>query len=701
MAVVKIEREIAGRILSMETGKVANQAHGSVVMQYGDTVVLCTVLSAAPTREIDWFPLYVDYREAQYSAGKVPGGFFKREGRPTTKEVLTMRMIDRPIRPLFPDDFNDEVQIQCCVLSFDKENDPDVVAMIGSSVALSLSHTPFQGPIGTARVGYVDGKHVIFPTHEQIEQSEIDLIVCAHAGGVNMLELEGKEVSEDIAAEGIRLGTEICQQVIEMTNELVEKAGKPEVTYQPTPLPDGLKELVMEKCGDAIRKAKQISDKTERKQTVSDMREELIAELCPEDVEEPQYTTNQVKQAFYKTEGKVQREMILDGIRPDGRALDQLRELGIEVGVLPRTHGSALFSRGETQALATTTLGTTRDEQIVDGLIEYSKKFMLHYNFPPFCVGEIRPIRGPGRRDIGHGALAEKSLQAVLPSADDFGYTVRVVSDILGSNGSSSMASVCGATLSLMDAGVPLKAPVAGISIGRVSDGDKHVLLTDILGEEDFHGDMDFKVAGTADGITGIQLDMKAPQIPQDQIVETLQAAKVARLEILRQMADVIAKPREEISVHAPQLLTIMIDPDKIGKVIGSGGSTIKKIQEESGATVEIDDDNSGRIYVSCVEGDGAQQAIATITALTEDVVDGKIYEGKVVSIKDFGAFVEILPGTDGMCHISELADHRVKEVTDICKLGDMMKVKVIGIEDNRGKKKIRLSHKAALKEQG
>ncbi len=455
-----------------------------------------------------------------------------------------------------------------------------------------------------------------------------------------------------------------------------------------------------QKCSDRIRQAKLIPDKAERKAAVGAITEELLAELCPEDAEELLYAPSQVTKAFHKIEGKIQRELIFEGKRPDGRAVDEIRPLDIEVAVLPRTHGSALFSRGETQAIATATLGTTRDEQIIDGLLEYSKKFMLHYNFPPFCVGEIRPIRGPGRRDIGHGALAEKSIEPVLPDIDEFPYTIRVVSDILGSNGSSSMATVCGTSLSLMDAGVPISSPVAGVSIGMVSDEDKYILLTDILGEEDYHGDMDFKVAGTAKGITGIQLDMKARRITQEQVEQALQAAQKARLKILEAMSEVIAKPRDDISEYAPRMVSIMIDPDKIGKVIGSGGSTIKRIQEESGATIEIDDDNSGRIYIFCADAQGAEIATEAIQALTKDVELNMIYEGKVVSIKDFGVFVEILPGTDGMCHISELAEKRVAKVTDVCKMGDMLAVKVIGIEESRGKKKIRLSHKAALKEQ-
>ena len=701
MAVVRVEREIAGRTLSIETGKLAKQAHGAVEIRYGDTVVLATVLSAPSSREISWFPLYVDYREARSADGKIPGGFFKREGRPSTKEVLTMRMIDRPIRPRFPDDFQDEVQIQCCVLSFDRENDPDILAMIGSSASLALSHAPFQGPIAAARVGYVDGQHVVFPTAEQVEQGEMDLVVAGHSAGVNMLELAGREVAEDIVAEGIRLGTETMQEIISLINELVEKAGKREVTFESKPLPEELKTLVMDKVGGRIREAKQIADKMERKDAIGAIADEFVAEMCPEDVEEPQYTVSQVKTALYKAEGKIQRELILSGVRPDGRAMDEIRPLHIEVGMLPRTHGSAIFGRGETMALATTTLGTTRDAQIIDGLgEEYSKTFMLHYNFPPFSVAEIKPIRGPGRREIGHGALAEKSLQPVLPSPDDFGYTIRVVSDILESNGSSSMASVCAATLALMDAGVPISSPVAGISVGMVSEGDNFVLLTDIMGEEDYHGDMDFKVAGSTEGITGIQLDMKAPFIRQNQIVAALDVAKAARMKVMEAMTAVIPEPRDDISPYAPRMISIMIDPDKIGKVIGSGGSTIKRLQEESGATIEIDDDNSGRIYISCVESEGAQVAKAAIEALTKDVELDTIYDGTVVSVKDFGAFVEIIPGTDGMCHISELDLKRVEKVTDVCKVGDSMRVKVIGIEENRGKKKIRLSRKAVLKEE-
>ncbi|MDY6913915.1 MAG: polyribonucleotide nucleotidyltransferase, partial [Planctomycetota bacterium] len=559
---MKVEREIAGRTLSLETGRVACQAHGAVWVQYGDTVVLSTVLTAPPIREIDYFPLYVDYRENQYAAGKVPGGFFKREGRPSTKEILTMRMIDRPNRPLFPKDFKDEVQVQCLVLSTDNENDPDMLAMIGASAALAISPTPYQGPVGVARVGYVNGEFAINPTHTDLENSEMDLVVVGPAEGVNMIELTGREVPDEIVADGIGKGFDVCKTIIEMVNEL---AGQVDVKkkYEPAPIPDELITLVGEKYGERISQAKQIKAKVERGEAISAVREELLGELCPEGAEEePAYSPAQVKEAFYKTEGKIQRELILAGTRPDGRAMDEIRPLGIEVGVLPRTHGSAIFSRGETQALVTATLGTPRDQQIIDGLLEeYKKPFMLHYNFPPFCVGEIRPIRGPGRREIGHGALAEKSLQVVMPTSENFPYTVRVVADMLESNGSTSMATVCGATLAMMDAGVPIARPVAGISIGMVSNDEKYVLLTDIVGEEDFHGDMDFKVAGTEKGITGIQLDMKARFLPQDRMADVLAQARQARLHLLEEIQKVLPAPRENISRFAPRMLTIKIDP--------------------------------------------------------------------------------------------------------------------------------------------
>jgi polyribonucleotide nucleotidyltransferase len=661
-------------------------------VKYGDTVVLATVLTCPPTRDIDFFPLFVDYRENRYAAGKVPGGFFKREGRPSTKEILTMRMIDRPIRPLFPKDYMNEVQIQCMVLSTDNENDPDLLAMIGASAALSISPAPFQGPIGISKVGFSDDEYIINPTYSDLETSEMLLLAAGPREAVNMIEMEGNEVSEDIVAEAIELAHETNQIVLEMIDELVEKV-EPVTEYEPAPVPEKLLNAVEKKYSGQMKELKQIAGKVERNEKLSELRDQAIAEYCPEDVEEPEYTPSQVKEAVYRLEGKIQRRLILDGKRPDGRKPDEVRELAAEVGLLPRTHGSAIFARGETMSLATVTLGTPRDEQIIDGLRdEYKKSFMLHYNFPPFSVGEIRPIRGPGRREIGHGALAEKSLQAVMPGREDFPYTVRVVADILESNGSTSQAAVTGGCLALMDAGVPIRATVAGISIGMVSDGDDYVLLTDIMGEEDFHGDMDFKVAGSRDGITGIQLDMKAPGIAQDRVAATLDQARQARCTIIDAMEQALSGPREDISQYAPRLLTIMIDPEKIGKVIGPGGKMINRIQDETGATIDIEDD--GTIFIASSDAEGAESARKWIEDLTAEAKVGTIYEGKVVSIRDFGAFIEVLPGQDALCHVSDLDTSYVKNPGDVVSVGDTVKVKCINVDDQG---RIKVSRKALM----
>ncbi len=695
--VVKVEKEIAGRTLSLETGRMANQADGAVLVRYGDTVVLATVLTAPSKRDLDFFPLFVEYREMQYAAGKVPGGFFKREGRPSAQEVLTCRMIDRPVRPLFPDGFKHEVQIHCLVLSTDQENAPDMLAMIGASAALQLSPAPFNGPIGAARVGYIEGEYVINPLYSEQVLSDMDLVVVGHADGVNMLELGGKEVSEDVAAGGVEKGFEVVRQVIDLINELAESVGMPpKDNWQDEAPSEDLIQKVYEKIGDQMLQVKQIAAKVERNESLDALRDEMVAEMCPADAVEPEYAPADVVEAFYKVEKKVQRKMILDGNRPDGRPYDQVRPLQIEVGVLPRVHGSGLFARGETQALTAATLGTPRDQQVVDGLQEeYHKSFMLHYNMPPFSVGEIRPIRGPGRREIGHGALAEKSLEYVMPSDEQFPYTVRLVSDILESNGSTSMATVCGGTLALMDAGVPISAPVAGISIGMVCEDDRCELLTDIIGEEDFHGDMDFKVAGTENGITGIQLDMKAPCIAQDQIVKSLEQARKARLDILSQMKQVLPEPRSELNRYAPRMLMVKIDPEKIGKVIGPGGKTINRIQTDTGASVDIEDD--GTVFISSVDAEKAEAARDAVNALTEEVELGKLYTGKVVSVRDFGAFVEVLPGQDGLCHVSELSEGYVKDVSEVCKVGDELTVKVINIDDQG---RVKVSRKAAILQQ-
>ena len=690
----KVEMDLAGRTLSLETGKVARQASGAVVARYGDTVVLATVMCAPCKREIDFFPLYVDYREMTYAAGKFPGGFFKREGRPSAKEVLTMRMIDRPIRPLFPDDYRDEVQIQCMVMSYDGQNDPDLVAVIGSAAALALSPAPFAGPLGAVRVGLIDGKLVVSPTDPELETSAMVLTVAGNADGTNMIELGGHEVSEEAVAEGIALAQGQILKIIAMINELASKAGK-EKSYTPAgPTPE-LIELVKGKVTEPLRKAKQIPGKAARNEELGRLREALVAELCPAGATEPKYKPADVAEAFSLAEKKVQRALILSGHRPDGRGVTDIRPITGEVSVLPRTHGSALFARGETMTMVAATLGTGSDEQSVDGLgEEYSKKFMLHYNFPPFSVGEIRPIRGPGRREIGHGALAEKSLEAVLPAVDVFPYTIRLVSEILESNGSSSMATVCGGSMALMDAGVPIIRPVAGISVGRVFEDGKEVLVIDIIGEEDYHGDMDFKVAGTEKGITGIQVDLKARALPHETIVKSLQMAHEARLRILKEMSKAISASRPEISAYAPRLLTLRINPEKIGKLIGPGGKTVRSITEKTGVKIDIEDD--GTVYIASVEASAAEEARALVEAITGEVEVGRIYQGKVVSIKEFGAFVEIAPEQDGLCHISELSDTYVKSVAEVCKIGDVIPVKVIAI-DEQGR--VKLSRKAALKE--
>jgi len=695
MSLIRVEREIGGRTLSLETGVLAMQAHGAVKVTYGETIVLCTVLSAPPTRDIDFFPLYVDYRENRYAGGKIPGGFFKREGRPSTKEVITMRMIDRPNRPMFPEDFTDEVQIQCMTLSFDDVNDPDLLAMIGSSAALHITPIPYQGPVGTARIGYIDGEYVLNPTVEQMGESDMDLIAAGPLQGVNMIEMDGMEMSDEIVAGGIEMAFEAAKEIIAMIEELGQKVGEIDRTYIENPVSPELKAAIAEKYGDRIREAKQIKGKVERNDAIKAIGEDVLVEYCPEDgdEEEFEFTGAQVKRAFYKTQGKIQRELIMQSIRPDGRAMDEVRPLVIEIDTLPRTHGSALFSRGETQALCIATLGTPRDMQIVDGLLEeYKKPFSLHYNFPPFSVGEIRPIRGPSRRDYGHGILAEKSIQPVMPDRDNFPYTAQVVAEMLGSNGSTSQATICGATLALMAAGVPISAPVAGISIGMVSDGDDFVLLTDIMGEEDFHGDMDFKVAGTAAGITAIQLDMKAPGISQDRIVATLTQAHQARLFILEQMGEVIAEPRPETSELAPRILSVKINPSKIGKVIGPGGKTIHSIQDETGATIDIEED--GTVMIFCLSKEGAEGAKAMVENLTAEAELGGVYTGKIVSIRDFGAFIEILPGLEGLCHVSELSKEYVKNVKDVVDVGDTVEVKVINIDDQG---RVKLSRKALL----
>jgi polyribonucleotide nucleotidyltransferase len=691
----RVETNLGGQTLSLETGKLAKQAHGAVVVRFGDTVTLVAAVEGEVDEGRDFFPLVVDYREKTYAAGKFPGGFIKREGRPTTKEILTSRLIDRPIRPLFPADYFREVQVMGAVLSADRENDPDMLCMIGASAALHISHIPFLKPTGSVRIGRIDNEFLVLPTHSQMEASDLDLIVAGTRDAITMIEGFAREMSEDNMVQAVLFAHQQIVQMIDLIEELRGKAGLGPKTLPPAPPESPALAYLREKHGSEMRELKQTSGKQARAEKIKEFRERVYAELVPEEGE-PKFSAESVAAGLSALEERAVRDLILQGKRIDGRGLKDIRAISCEVGVLPRTHGSALFTRGETQALVTTTLGTSSDEQRIDGLIdEYSKKFMLDYNFPPFSVGECRPIRGPGRREIGHGALAERCLKAVIPGPEKFPYTIRVVSDILESNGSSSMASVCGGTLSLMDAGVPISDPVAGISIGLVKDKDKFALLTDIMGDEDHYGDMDFKVAGTIRGITGIQLDLKIDGINEEIIRATLDQAREARREILKHIVTTLRFPRTDISPRAPRLLMIRIHPEKIGLLIGPGGKTIKGIQETTGAKIDIDDD--GTVYVSHANADGANAAKMKVEALTEEVKVGKVYEGRVTSIKDFGAFIEILPGRDGLCHISELDDKYVDRVDSICKVGDKLTVKVIAIDDQD---RVKLSRRALLREQ-
>ncbi len=695
--VTRVERQIGGRTLSIETGKLARQAAGATVVQYGETIVLVAVATAPPRSvEQDFFPLSVDYREKTSAAGKFPGGFIKREGRPSTKEVLTARMIDRPLRPLFPEGYVDEVQVMAMVLSADQENDPDILAVIGASAALSISKIPFLGPIAACRMGRIDGKFVVNPLHSQDTDSDMDLLLCGRRDSVNMIEVGAKQLPEDVVADGIAQAHDFIKQICGMIDELVEKVGPVEKQFTLQDFNQELYEKITAEISERLYKAKQIQGKLERQQATDAIFEEMKQKytVSGEGAAAAACTPFMMKNILGKIEGKVVRRLLLEGKRPDGRAFTEVRPISCEVGILPRTHGSALFTRGETQALVTATLGTIRDAQIIDGLGETTEqRFMLHYNFPPFSVGEVRPVRGPGRREIGHGALAERGLEQVKPPFDGFSYTIRLVSDILESNGSSSMATACGGTLAMMDAGIPIISPVAGISIGLIAEGDKWKLLTDIIGDEDHYGDMDFKVMGTTQGITAIQLDIKVDGLTQDIIVASLKQAKAARLQILEIMLKAIDKPRAELSPYAPKMISVSIDPEKIGKIIGPGGSIVKSIQEQTGTTIAIEED--GTIFISCLGGDGHLRAKEIIESIALPPQVGKVYEtAKVVSVKDFGAFVEISPGVEGLCHISELSDAYVKSVDQVCKMGDNLPVKLLAI-DEQGR--LRLSHKAVL----
>jgi polyribonucleotide nucleotidyltransferase len=691
---IKVEKKIGQHILSIETGGLAKQAAGSCLIRYNDTVVLVAVATGEPRAGIDFFPLTCDYRERTAAAGKFPGGFLKREGRPTTKETLTARLIDRPIRPLFPKWFNDEVQVQAFVVSSDKQTDGDVLAMNGASAALCVSPLPFLGPCATVRMGHIEGKFVPFPSHDELEESDLDLIVSGTKDAVAMIEGFAREMPEDLMAEAILESHKVIVGLCELQEELRAKVNTGKTEYE-IPEPDKLIDQLADKFYDRFKAAKQTDGKQARADAVSALKAEVVAEMIPDPDAADALCPQRFKKTWHDLEARVIRDLILAGTRPDGRDGTTLRPIECHVDVLPRVHGSAIFQRGETQSLCTITLGTSRDQQRVDGLFEeYSKKFMLDYNFPSFSVGECRPIRGPGRREIGHGALAERSVNPVLPDPEVFPYTIRVISDILESNGSSSMASVCGATLGLMAAGVPITNPVAGISVGLVKEGDKWTLLTDILGDEDHFGDMDFKIAGTQNGITGIQLDLKIEGISEEIIRATLTQSREARMEILRLMLTTIPKPKEDISGWAPRLLRTKINPEKIGMLIGPGGKNIRSLQESTGTVVEVDDD--GVVTIASNNAEDGNEALAQVEAITASVQIGRIYKGKVSSVKDFGAFIEILPGRDGLCHISELSNDYVSSVTDICNVGDEIEVKVIAVDEQD---RIKLSRKAAEQE--
>ncbi|MDH3747430.1 MAG: polyribonucleotide nucleotidyltransferase [Gammaproteobacteria bacterium] len=677
--------------VSLTTGGIARQADGAVIVDMADTVVLVTAVgrkAADPGR--DFFPLTVNYQEKTYAAGKIPGGFFKREGRPSEKEVLVCRLIDRPIRPLFPKGFKNEVQVIATVMSLNPEVDPDIPALIGASAALAISGMPFAGPIAAAKVGYKNGDYILNPSVTQTKDSDLELVVAGTQDAVLMVESEASGLAEDVMLGAVMFGHEQSQVAIKAINELAAEVGKPSWDWQAPDEDEELAAAVAKQAQDGMISAYQISDKQDRQAAVADVKAAAVDALV-EEGDDARWTAGDVSSALYKLEKNTVRQRVIRGEpRIDGRDQKTVRAINVDVGVLPRAHGSAVFTRGETQAIVATTLGTGRDAQIIDALGgEYKEPFMLHYNFPPFCVGETGFVGSPKRREIGHGKLARRGIQAVMPNPDDFGYIIRVVSEITESNGSSSMASVCGTSLSLMDAGVPIKAPVAGVAMGLVKEGDDFAVLTDILGDEDHLGDMDFKVAGTDDGITALQMDIKIQGITREIMDIALGQAKDARLHILGEMAKVISKPREEMSEWAPTIMTMKIDPEKIRDVIGKGGAVIRSITEETGATVDID--NDGTIRIASVDGASGKEAHRRIELITADVEVGRIYDGKVARLMDFGAFVTILPGKDGLVHISQISNERVEKVSDKLAEGDLVKVKVLEV-DRQGR--VRLSMK-------
>lgn len=677
--------------VTIETGHVARQATGAVLVNMADTVVLVTVVGTVdPNQTKDFLPLTVNYQERTYAAGRIPGGFFKREGRPSEKEVLISRLIDRPIRPLFPEGFREEVQVIATVVSVNPEVEPDIPAMLGTSAALALSGIPFNGPIGAARVGYRDGNYLLNPTATEMQTSDLELVVAGTAGAVLMVESEARLLSEDVMLEAVMFGHREMQTAIEAINELVAVAGKPRWDWQPPEVNQELVTAVSQIANDGLSEAYTISDKQSRHAAIDAVRQQVLEKLVPE--EGGDYDEKDVVEVFKGLEQRIVRGRILAGERRiDGRDTRTVRAIDIEIGLLPRTHGSALFTRGETQALAVATLGTARDAQIIDALEgEHKETFMLHYNFPPYSVGEVGFMGSPKRREIGHGRLAKRGVQAVMPSQEECPYVIRVVSEVTESNGSSSMASVCGTSLALMDAGIPLKAPVAGIAMGLILEDNKFAVLSDILGDEDHLGDMDFKVAGSEDGISALQMDIKIQGVTREIMQIALEQAKEGRLFILQEMNKVIQTHRSEMSEFAPRLLTIRIDPEKIRDVIGKGGSTIRALTEETGTNIDIQDD--GTVTIASVDKAKGEEARRRIELLTADVEVGKIYEGRVSKLMDFGAFVNILPGRDGLVHISQISDERVESVSDKLQEGQTVKVKVLEV-DRQGR--VRLSMKA------
>ncbi len=685
--------EIGGRTLTLETGRVARQADGAVMVRYGGTMVLATVVATkTPLEGIDFFPLTVDYRERAYAGGRIPGGFFKREGRPVEKEILTSRLIDRPLRPLFPKAFKHEVQILDLVISGDQENDPDVLAVVGSSAALVVSGIPFNGPVGAVRVGLVDGQLIANPTEAQRDVSSLDLVIAGTEEAVLMVEAGAREVPEEMILRAIAFGQEQCRALAKMQKDLRAVAGKPAWPLAQAAADPALEARVRELAAEKIAQALSVHEKQTRAQAINQIFEDVFQALGADPT-----LKGPGREAFEKVEKAQVRRMVLDkGVRVDGRRATETRPISSEVGYLPRAHGSALFTRGETQALVTVTLGTRENEQKIEDLTgESYRHFMLHYNFPSFSVGEVRRFGGPGRREIGHGALAERAVEAVLAPKEAFPYTIRIVSDILESNGSSSMATVCGASLALMDAGVPIKGPVAGIAMGLIKEGDRVAILTDIMGTEDHYGDMDFKVAGTEAGVTSLQMDIKIGGVSTEIMGRALAQAREARLHVLAKMRETIEKPRPELSPYAPRFVTIRIRPEKIREVIGPGGKVIRGIQEQTGVKIDVEDD--GRVTVFSADNNAVQKAVAIIQDIVREVEVDRICVGKVKKIVEFGAFVEVMPGTEGLLHISQIAETRIKAVTDVLAEGDEVLVKVIEVDPNG---KIRLSRKMALREQ-